>query len=106
MAADYTPSELREMREALRAFQEAYVEYLRSPSPAAKAAAVRAMPEAELALLAGGGVVTFHDPPAMGPTRVESRGGTTRKCPDAPESGMVGRGSRRARRGVHLPIRE
>lgn len=74
MAAGYTPSGLREMREALRAFHEAYVEYIRSQSPAAKAAAVRAMPEAELALHAGGGGVTLLDPPAMGPMRQAYRG--------------------------------
>jgi hypothetical protein len=74
MAAGYTPSELREMREALRAFHEAYVQYLSSPSPATKAAAVRAMPDAELALLAGGGGVTLLDPPAMGPMRQQYRG--------------------------------
>ena len=54
------------MREALRAFQEAYVAYINHPSREAKAAAVRAMPEAELALLTGGGGVTLLDPPAMG----------------------------------------
>jgi hypothetical protein len=74
MAAGYNPSELREMREALRAFQEAYVEYIRGPSPAAKAAAVHTMPEAELALHAGGGGVTLLDPPAMGPMRQQYRG--------------------------------
>src|SRR5215217_1727659 len=70
----YTPSELRDMREALRAFQEAYVEYLTSRSPAAKASAVSALPEAELALLAGGGGVTLTDPPAMGPMSQQYRG--------------------------------
>jgi hypothetical protein len=37
VAAGYTPSELREMREALRTFREAYVEYLRDPSQVTKA---------------------------------------------------------------------
>jgi hypothetical protein len=74
MAAGYTLSELHEMREALRAFQEAYAAYLRSPSSVAKAAAVRAMPEAELALHAGGGGVTLLDPPAMGSMRQQYRG--------------------------------
>lgn len=74
MAAGYTPSELREMRDALHSFHGEYVEYLGSRSPAARAAAVRAMPEAELALQAGGGGVTLLDPPAMGPMRQQYRG--------------------------------
>lgn len=59
MATGFAPSELREMREALRAFQEVYVAYTRSPSAATKAASVRAMPEAEIALGAGGGGYTL-----------------------------------------------
>ena len=74
MAGGYTPSELGEMREALREFQDAYVAYINTPSPRAKAAAVRAMPDAELALRAGGGGVTLLDPPAMGPMRREYQG--------------------------------
>lgn len=62
------------MREALRAFKDAYVAYLSNPNPAARAAAVRAMPEAEPAVLAGGGGVTFIDPPAMGPMRQQYQG--------------------------------
>jgi hypothetical protein len=74
MAIRYSPSELREMREALRAFREAYVAYIDRPSREAKAVAVRAMPEAELALHAGGGGVTLLDPPAMGYMRQQHRG--------------------------------
>src|SRR4051794_30984807 len=69
VAADHTPSELRELRESLRLFHEAYVEYLRNPSKATKAAAIRALPDAEVALHEAGGGYTFSDPPAMGPMR-------------------------------------
>jgi hypothetical protein len=70
----YTPSELREMREALRAFSDAYMAYLQNPSSATKSAAVRAMPDAEVALHEGGGGVTLHDPPAMGAMGRQYRG--------------------------------
>jgi hypothetical protein len=70
----FSPSELREMRAALAAFQSAYVAYLQNPTPATKSAAVHAMPDAELALFAGGGGVTLLDPPAMGPMRQQYRG--------------------------------
>lgn len=74
MAGSYSPTELREMREALGDFRTAYVNYLQNPSATTKSAAVRAMPEAEVALLSGGGGVTLLDPPAMGPMRQQYRG--------------------------------
>jgi hypothetical protein len=74
VASSYTPAELREMRGALAAFRSAYIEYLRDRTPANRSAAVHAMPDAELAVLAGGGGVTLLDPPAMGPMRQQYRG--------------------------------
>jgi hypothetical protein len=67
--SSYSLAELRTMRAALAAFQSAYVDYLRNPDQAAKSKVFRAMPDAELAILSGGGGVTFTDPPAMGSMR-------------------------------------
>jgi hypothetical protein len=62
------------MRAALAGFATAYHAYLNDPVPAKKAATIHAMPDAEVALLTGGGGYTFTDPPALGPMRQEYRG--------------------------------
>jgi hypothetical protein len=64
-----TPAELHGMREALQAFKTAYTEYLENPTSDRRSRVIRAIPEAEEALLTGGGGYTFTDPPAMGPMR-------------------------------------
>ena len=50
------------------------MEYLKGPSSATNAAVYRAMPEAEMAMLEGGGGYTFTDPPAMGSMRQQYSG--------------------------------
>lgn len=62
------------MREALAAFRGVYEEYLREPTKEKRSAVIRAMPDAEEALAAGGGGYRMTDPPAMGPYRQEYRG--------------------------------
>jgi hypothetical protein len=70
----WSPTELRQMREALHVFAAVYTDYLQNPSQERKSRVIRAMPDAELALRAGGGGVTLLDPPAMGPMRQQYRG--------------------------------
>jgi len=64
-----SPNDVRALRAALVRFNNAYVAYLQTPSPDTRSGVIRAIPEAETALLVGGGGYTFTDPPAMGSMR-------------------------------------
>jgi hypothetical protein len=71
---NYRSSELREMREALRVFTDAYVAYLQNPSSQGRSQVLRAMPEAEMALSTGGGGMTFTDPVRLRDAAASGRG--------------------------------
>jgi hypothetical protein len=57
------------MRETLGAFTAAYVDYLKNPTQETRSQVLRLIPEADEALMAGGGGFAFTDAPAMGPFR-------------------------------------